>query len=301
MGMAVSIPSSQINSDTNTKGSRATASGRWQSVKDNPLFKKCEQILSDRKKVYIYCILGFLGILILVNLALTFWLVTILRLGVHGRGPISFGNGGVQIRGSVFTTQNIYTNQLYGSPGGPLSILASRDIQLKSDKSALNLKQNAEIEAEELQIHDSQGRNILSASRDGIKANKAKLSASSITSECLQTSLVESRAGDDLVVETLTNEINIQAGSNINLVSGGGAIKLQAFQHITLKSKQGKIDLQGEDVRLKNIPIVNSTQRGFYNSQPPKFEIFQVCVCGSGKLFLAPTESKCSISSQFCK
>ena len=61
MGMAVSIPSTEINSEnaptTNgvTTNGGAANTGNWAKLKsavctENPLVKKCSQLLSDRKE-----------------------------------------------------------------------------------------------------------------------------------------------------------------------------------------------------------------------------------------------------------
>ena len=60
MGMAVSIPSTEINSENATTTNGATVNGtanggKWAKLKsavctENPLVKKCGQLLSDRKE-----------------------------------------------------------------------------------------------------------------------------------------------------------------------------------------------------------------------------------------------------------
>lgn len=85
----------------------------------------------------------------------------------------------------------------------------------------------------------------------------------------------------------------MHAPMGINMESRAGDIKLMSLNDIQLKSVAGQIRLESGSVFMPMLPSATSSSR---SSPIRNHEIFQVCVCENGKLFLSPPHSICAVS-----
>ncbi|XP_023329295.1 uncharacterized protein LOC111702007, partial [Eurytemora carolleeae] len=107
--------------------------------------QKYKAVYLERNRIGVCCILGLLGLLTMMNIGLTLWLITSLRLNVNGSGPISFLENGLQIRGSTFSLGNIVAKEISGGVQD-LKILSDRNIVFEAESTLLNLKHNTEVD-----------------------------------------------------------------------------------------------------------------------------------------------------------
>lgn len=261
--------------------------------------KKYKKIVAHRKRVGLYCLLVSLGFLILFNLGVTLWLITALRLNINGAGPIRFLENGVQIHGSTYTLGSIFTKEVRGGRDEGMNLISDRNLILRSNNSSLNLKHNTEVRTTEFRILNSEGEEVLSISSDGIRAkNRRMIALGASLQSSLQTPLVKGSAKEELVLESLTNSLRLTGAEGVQVGSTAGGISLVSFQDIKIRSKLGKVDIRGSDIWLKDIPVINASSRqSSYNNN---IDIFQVCVCESGKLFLSPARSLCDVDISMC-
>lgn len=80
------------------------------------------------------------------------------------------------------------------------------------------------------------------------------------------------------------------AGKGLHVESRSGSSEIVSGRDIHLKSAKGSINLEAEDIRMPRLPV----SEGHLYSPTHGFEIFQLCVCANGKLFLVPPETKCA-------
>lgn len=85
----------------------------------------------------------------------------------------------------------------------------------------------------------------------------------------------------------------------INVESRAGDVKLMSLNDIKLKSIAGQVRLESSSILMPLLPTATSSLKPV-QSKPD--EIFQLCVCRNGKLFLAPSHSVCAGSEeQVCR
>lgn len=80
------------------------------------------------------------------------------------------------------------------------------------------------------------------------------------------------------------------AGKGLHVESHSGTSEIVSGQDMHLKSVEGSINLEAENIKMPSLPVSG----GHPYQSVREFEIFQLCVCANGKLFLVPPETKCA-------
>jgi len=272
-----------------------------QKKKKFQLPKHYHILFGDRKRVCLYCLLVFLGLLVMMNIGLTLWLITALRLNVHGSGPISFEERGLQIRGATYSLGSIFAKEIRGRPLENLNLTSDKNIVMTASETSLHLKHNAEVITKNFTVSNTEGVEIFSVTSDGIRAPQGNLVGHSLSlHSSVETPLVTGKASETLVLESLTRGLRMTGPKGVELESSAGGVNIKAYRNIKLNSKEGKIELMGSDVRLTNIPIGNMSRITTVNPRQQQ-RIYQVCVCESGKLFLALARDHCHIQESLCQ
>lgn len=81
----------------------------------------------------------------------------------------------------------------------------------------------------------------------------------------------------------------MRAPAGINIESRAGDIKSMSLNDIKLKSVAGEIRLESSSVLMPTLPTAIPSSKASRSH-----EIFQLCACKNGRLFLAPPHSVCA-------
>lgn len=92
-------------------------------------------------------------------------------------------------------------------------------------------------------------------------------------------------------LESPTRKLDIRAPAGVSIDSRAGDIKTTSLNDIRLKSVAGDIRLESSSVLMPSLPTAIPSTRA---AQTRSHEIFQLCVCNNGKLFLAPSHTLCA-------
>lgn len=106
-------------------------------------------------------------------------------------------------------------------------------------------------------------------------------------------------------LESPTRSLELRAPASINIESRAGDIKTTSLADIRLQSVAGDIRLESSSVMLPSIPTATPTSHGSFTTPGSSrtHEVYQLCVCANGKLFLAPSHGVCAIddASDLCR
>ncbi|CAH2013267.1 unnamed protein product [Acanthoscelides obtectus] len=105
-------------------------------------------------------------------------------------------------------------------------------------------------------------------------------------------------------MESPTRSLEIKGSKGVHLESRGGGIGAVAFNDISFKSEVGALRLDTASILMPALPTAKPTSPGhlkYSNPQPAGSgsaqsapDIYQLCVCESGKLFLASPHLVCA-------
>merc|ERR1711953_1113083 len=264
------------------------------------------------KKLCLLAILVFLCLIITCNLLLTVWIITSIRLNFNGLGSLSTVTNGTKIDGTTFVMDNLHAKQISSSPSSAgLELLAEKSVTMTSagnnatNEAKLIVKDNMEIIAGTFTITDTLGEEILSVDESNVRIGRNKLTSySAILESALQTRQVSSRAGKSLHIQSPTSFLTLEGNQGVDINATSGDLTVDSLNDVKIQSRKGKIILSTASLFVPDIPIIEvepdnkpssrsrgagysrhqsqSRPGGFYNT------VYQVCVCGNGKLFLAP-------------
>ncbi|XP_048517683.1 delta-sarcoglycan isoform X2 [Dendroctonus ponderosae] len=263
------------------------------------------------RKKCLYGLILVLLFMVIVNLALTLWVLKVLDFSTDGMGQLEVVPGGLKLKGNAFVLDNLIANQIRSRSGEPIVIESSRNITLRSrDKLGRSSTvvhmgiDSLECLANKFQILDDRGGLLFSADRREVVVGAETLritgEGGSRFSGSVQTRLVRAESGHDLRLESPTRGLQIRAPKELKLESRGGHINALAQNDVSFRSEMGAIRLQSSSIIVPQLPTAKVTNR---QVGARSFEVFQLCACENGKLFLADPHVVCASENEdsFCR
>lgn len=258
------------------------------------------------RKKCLYALILMLLFIVIVNLALTLWVLKVLDFSSDGMGSLEVIPGGVRLKGNAYILENLIASRIKSRHGEPLVIESSRNITLRSrdhsghSRSTINLRLDEfQCTANKFEILDDRGHVIFSADKNEVMvgADTLRLSGEGGTrfSGSIQTRLVRAESGHDLRLESPTRDLEIKAPKELKLESRGGNIQTLAQNDITFRSEIGALRLESSSIIVPQLPTAKVTHRPIASRS---FDVFQLCVCETGRLFLADPHVVCASENE---
>ncbi|KAM7303895.1 delta-sarcoglycan [Ixodes scapularis] len=112
----------------------------------------------------------------------------------------------------------------------------------------------------------------------------------------VQTPLVRAETFQQLMLESPTRRLVVQGPQGVLVESRAGDIGISCHRNLTLKSKEGEVQLDSDRIVFPNLRTALPASSG-----SPYQNVYQVCVCQSGTLFLSRAEGQCQADEYVCK
>ncbi|XP_066140703.1 delta-sarcoglycan isoform X1 [Euwallacea fornicatus] len=263
------------------------------------------------RKKCLFALILILLFIVIVNLALTLWVLKVMDFSSDGMGQLEIVPGGIRLKGNAFVLENLIASQIRSRLGEPIVIESSRNITLRSRNkdgrtgSSIHLGlDNFECVANKFQILDDRGYPLFSADKNEVLVGADTLKVSgeggSKFSGSIQTRLIRAESGQDLRLESPTRSLQIKAPKELKLESRGGHINTLAQSDISFRSEIGAIRLESSSIIVPELPTAKVSHRPV---AARSFDVFQLCACESGRLFLADPHAVCASENDdgFCR
>ncbi|KAF2894247.1 hypothetical protein ILUMI_11926, partial [Ignelater luminosus] len=219
----------------------------------------------------------------------------------QGMGQLRIVAGGLRLEGRAFVLDTLIASTIRSRAGQPIVIESSKNFTVTTRDAAGVLDNRIflgndrfECLTDNFKVINTKGTVLFSADHKevvmGVDVLRITGEGGTIFGGSVQTPLVRAESGHDLRLESPTRSLEIRAPMGINVESRAGDIKLMSLNGIKLKSVAGQVRLDSGSVLMPKLPTATSSSR---SSQIRTHEIFQVCACENGKLFLAPSHSIC--------
>ncbi|XP_062309825.1 delta-sarcoglycan [Osmerus eperlanus] len=259
------------------------------------------------RKRCLYFFVLLLMILILVNLALTIWILKVMNFTIDGMGSLRITEKGVKLEGDSEFLQPLYAKEIQSRPGSPLLLQSSRNVSI----NILNQKNQPVTQlvagsrgvlarGKMLEVKSSTGKLLFSADEQEVVVGAERLrvmgAEGAVFSNSLETPHVRAEPFKELRLESPTRSLFVEAPKGVQILAEAGDIQAICRSDLRLESKDGEITLDAQRIRLLRLPEGKASASG--SRQP----VFEVCVCPNGKLFLsqAGIGSTCQISNNVC-
>ncbi|XP_074011551.1 delta-sarcoglycan isoform X2 [Numenius arquata] len=219
------------------------------------------------RKRCLYFFVLLLMILILVNLAMTIWILKVMNFTIDGMGNLRITEKGLKLEGDSEFLKPLYAKEIRSRPGNPLYFQSARNVTV----NILNEKTK-----------------VLSRLVTGAEGT--------VFPKSIETPNVRADPFKELRLESPTRALVMEAPKGIEINAEAGSLKATCRTELRLESKDGEITLNSAKIKLPKLPQGSSSSAG------SRQKIYELCVCPNGRLFLsqAGTSSTCQINTSVC-
>ncbi|XP_026747064.1 delta-sarcoglycan-like [Trichoplusia ni] len=250
----------------------------------------------------LYGILVLLMLLVFLNIALTLWIVGALKLSMNGVGPIRIVKGGIHVDGQAWVVDNLVASTITSQVAQPITVHSHRNFTVQVadpdhlGHSKLFIKRDhLEFSGRALHVRDARGGPVFSAAPEEVRVYSEALAIDGpggvTVKSTVQVPAVRAPPAFDLTLESLTRRLDLRAPENIFLESRAGNIDITSHGNIKLDSVVGAIKLNAQNIVISNLKEAVRTEKA--NKSGKAKNVYQLCACASGKLFLAPPDVPC--------
>ncbi|XP_057377649.1 zeta-sarcoglycan-like [Daphnia carinata] len=274
--------------------------------------------LTGWRRRALFGLLLTLTVIVIINLSLTLWLLRSMQFSLDGIGNMKITPSGIQLNGEAMVLDSLMTSQISSKRGQPLVFdssqnitLTARDAQGRAANKIFLGEDRLEVVARDFRVTNSKQELLFAANRKEVVVGADILRVSGVGGAVfegsIQTPLVRAESGNDLRLESATRTLQMQAPQGVALESQAGDITATSYEDLRLWSTGGSIRIDSSSVVLPNIrtALVTSKRSSFGSNNQQQTgrssaQIYQVCVCSNGRLFLSPPHGLCVADGTIC-
>ncbi|XP_069003754.1 gamma-sarcoglycan [Embiotoca jacksoni] len=254
------------------------------------------------RKRCLYLFVLLLIVILVVNFALTIWILRVMWFNTDGMGLLQVHSDGVKLEdGESEFLFPVYAQEIHSREDTSLLARSSENVSLNARNENGDVTGRISVGPKEAQghtgnllINSHNGNMLFTADGDQAAIGPDKLRVTGPEGALFQHSVevpqLRSELYKDLRLESPTRSLTMDAPKGVHLKALAGNIEAASNMDVILQSSVGLLVLDAETVRMPRLPLseegVSGNARGLY----------EVCVCPSGKLFLskAGRTSTCS-------
>ncbi|KAM6933398.1 gamma-sarcoglycan [Xenentodon cancila] len=254
------------------------------------------------RKRCLYLFVLLLIVILVVNFALTIWILRVMWFNTEGMGLLQVHSDGVKLQeGESEFLFPIYAEEIHSREDSSLVAHSSENVSLNARNENGDVTGRISVGPKEAQghiqsllINSHNDKMLFSANGSQVVIGPDKLRVTGPEGALFQHSVevpqLKSELYKDLKLECPTRALSMDAPRGVHLKALAGHIEAASKMDVILQSSVGLLVLDAETVRMPNLPVSGEGVSG--SSQ----DLYEVCVCPSGKLFLskAGRTSTCS-------
>ncbi|XP_040036827.2 zeta-sarcoglycan isoform X1 [Gasterosteus aculeatus] len=264
------------------------------------------------RKRCLYFFLLLLLVTMIVNMALTVWIIKVMNFSVDGMGNLELKQDGIRLKGISEFLLPLYVNEIQSRRDSLLVLRSEKNVTLnaRNDRGQLTAQlsvgpEAVEAQCQRLEVRSKDGGQLLfTADEEEVTMTTKKFTVTglegAVFGHSVETPLIQARATEDLKLESPTRTLTMEAPRGVEVRAAKGPLKVSGRKDLQLESTEGEILLDARSIQLAGLPL------GVYTEQPDRASrrppVYEVCVCPSGKIYLSPAESSstCQAMSNIC-
>nr|XP_035952101.1 delta-sarcoglycan isoform X2 [Halichoerus grypus] len=225
------------------------------------------------RKRCLYFFVLLLMILILVNLAMTIWILKVMNFTI---GNALYFKSARNVTVNILNDQTKVLTQLITGPKAVEAYGKKFEVKTVSGKLLFSADNNeVVVGAERLRVLGAEG---------------------TVFPKSIETPNVRADPFKELRLESPTRSLVMEAPKGVEINAEAGNMEATCRTELRLESKDGEIKLDAAKIQLPRLP------HGSYTPTGTRQKVFEICVCANGRLFLsqAGTGSTCQINTSVC-
>ncbi|XP_034023952.1 gamma-sarcoglycan [Thalassophryne amazonica] len=254
------------------------------------------------RKRCLYLFVLLLIVILVVNFALTIWILRVMWFNAEGMGLLQVHSDGVKLaEGESEFLFPLYANEVHSREDSSLLVHSSENVSLNARNENGDVTgrifmgpKQAEGHVQNLLINSPNDNMLFAADGNEAVIGPDKLRVTgpegALFQHSVEVPLLKSEPLKDLRLESPTRSLSMDAPRGVHIKALAGNTEAASNMDIILRSSVGLLVLDAETVRMPSLPLSEGGVPG--NAQG----LYEVCVCPSGKLFLsrAGVTSTCS-------
>ncbi|MFT7803386.1 gamma-sarcoglycan [Arapaima gigas] len=258
------------------------------------------------RKRCLYLFILLLLIILVVNLALTIWIVRVMWFNSEGMGLLQVTADGVRLEGESEFLFPLYAQEVHSREDSSLLIHSPQNVSLNARNDQGDLTGSVTVGPELVEAYgqgfeviSNSGKMLFSADENdavvGVEKLRVTGAQGAIFEHSVETPEVKAELFRDLRLESPTRTLVMDAPRGVHIKAMAGNIEAASNLDVVLHTSEGMVILDAETVRLAKLPKGKGGVAGVTQG------LYEVCVCPSGKLYLtkAAVTSTC-YHSQDC-
>ncbi|XP_066478025.1 gamma-sarcoglycan isoform X1 [Tiliqua scincoides] len=259
------------------------------------------------RKRCLYLFVLLLIIILVVDLALTIWILKVMWFSPIGMGYLHVESEGIRLEGESEFLYPLYAKEVHSRKDSSLLLQSTQNVTLNARNDDGNITGRlsvgpnmVQIDSPEFQINSMNldGKHLFTVNETEVRIGTDKLRIlgpeGALCEHSIETPLIQSQ-GEELKLESPTRTLSMDAprGVRIKAQSGG----MEALSHEDIRFHSSGLLTLDATLRLPALPQGTDGESGSFQ------ELYEVCVCPDGKLFLAAAaqESVCLEYSPVCQ
>ncbi|CAJ0605104.1 unnamed protein product [Cylicocyclus nassatus] len=255
------------------------------------------------RKRCLYIFILLLTIIIVLNLAMTAWIMSVLDFSTDGMGALKIQEDGIRVEGRAQFDKPVTFSHLSTARDEALTIDSFRGIHMQarnatgqvSARMSLTADGKTQAVCNRFEVFDTDNRLLFFADAQeiGLKLENLRIldDGGSVFEGAIQTAFVRPEPDTPLRLESPTRSVTVDAAQDIELLTAAGEVRINSLLDVTIASKQGDIRLESANIFMEAQP--RSAGRG-----TPQL---QLCVCHNGRLFVATQGADCRADRNICQ
>uniref|UniRef100_A0A8C8VHI8 Gamma-sarcoglycan n=1 Tax=Pelusios castaneus TaxID=367368 RepID=A0A8C8VHI8_9SAUR len=260
------------------------------------------------RKRCLYLFVLLLLIILVVNFALTIWILKVMWFSPAGMGHLHVTEEGLRLEGESEFLFPLYAKEIHSRRDSSLLLQSTHNVTVNARNldgevtGRLNVgPKMVEVHGQQFQINSVVGKPLFTVDENEVVVGTDKLRVTgpegALFEHSVETPLIRGEASKPLRLESPTRTLSMDAPKGIYIEAGIGNIEALSQMDIKLHSSDGVLLLDAATVRLPKLP--EGKRGGSERSE----ELHEICVCPDGKMYLsaAGRYSTCQEYSHVCQ
>ncbi|XP_074072315.1 gamma-sarcoglycan isoform X1 [Macrotis lagotis] len=260
------------------------------------------------RKRCLYLFVLLLLIILVVNFALTIWILKVMWFSPTGMGHLRVTKDGLRLEGESEFLFPLYAKEIHSRLDSSLLLQSTQNVTVNARNSEGEVTgrlkvgpRMVEVHSQQFQINSKDGRPLFTVDEKEVVVGTDKLRVTgpegALFEHSVETPLVRADPFQDLRLESPTRSLSMDAPRGVHIKANSGKIEALSQMDIKLHSSDGMLVLDAATVCLPK--LVQGTQGHSGSSQ----RLYEICVCPDGKLYLsvAGVGSTCQENSSVCQ
>ncbi|XP_041489968.1 gamma-sarcoglycan [Microtus oregoni] len=259
------------------------------------------------RKRCLYLFVLLLLALLVVNLALTIWILKVMWFSPIGMGYLHVKQDGLRLEGESEFLFPLYVKEIRSRVDSSLLLQSTQNVTVSARNPAGEVTgrvkvgaQMVDVQSQGFQILSEDGKPLFTAKEQDVMVGTGRLRVTgpegALFEHSVETPLVRANPFEDIWLESPTRSLSMDAPRGVHIKAHTGKMEALSQMDIILRSSDGALVLDAETVGL---PMLKQGTPGPSGSSK---EFYEICVCPDGKLYLstAGEVTTCEEHSHIC-